>query len=382
MPDERYALADIRNVSSLNTPLYLTKDYVVMSPDTGVVEEVLSRLDRWGYTELLADEQLDVTSLTDQEDEDAGFCIDTDNPDEALLCDAFTAFFGLLDYTEDLFGKIRLGKDIDRAELTQEVQDTMRMMADARAELLRYSEFDYPVDETAVRHAVETMLLTLAIAPVLGLDEARSTELGIAALLHNVGWLRSDRSLQGSAEGIQAHSIAGFRYLREQGLPDSVARVALEHHEHADGSGQPRGVGASKLGAYSKVVALTSSFSSSLSARRFVDDPAEHDKLYELYNPECVLFNKAIRKAMFSVLNRYPIGNVVLLSSGQVGTVIKPNPDYPRQPVVRLMYDGEGNRLSTRKDAHTSPEGVQVLRHLRTREILDLALGKHPELAG
>jgi hypothetical protein len=45
-------------------------------------------------------------------------------------------------------------------------------------------------------------------------------------------------------------------------------------------------------------------------------------------------------------LSLFPLGSLVLLSDAAIGRVIRTNPRLPRAPIVQILIDKEGNRLS------------------------------------
>ncbi len=97
-------------------------------------------------------------------------------------------------------------------------------------------------------HAVNVSVLAMALAERIGLREATVQEIGIAALLHDVGKLLIPLEIlhkPGSLSSeefkvIAQHPLYGAAYLaRVEGLPPLAVLVALEHHLKYDTSGYP-----------------------------------------------------------------------------------------------------------------------------------------------
>jgi HD-GYP domain-containing protein (c-di-GMP phosphodiesterase class II) len=101
-------------------------------------------------------------------------------------------------------------------------------------------------DDYTVAHITNVALLTTAFGEALGFGPAALRELGIAALLHDIGKLRvpaavlneTDRLTDEQRALIRRHPEEGARILLgARGVPELAAIVAFEHHMHVDGTG-------------------------------------------------------------------------------------------------------------------------------------------------
>jgi len=97
-------------------------------------------------------------------------------------------------------------------------------------------------------HAVNVAALSMFQAETLGAKDELLYDIGIAALLHDVGKLFIPREImekEGTLseqewEEIRRHTVYGARYLaRTEGLTRIAPLVALEHHRRYDGQGYP-----------------------------------------------------------------------------------------------------------------------------------------------
>lgn len=105
-------------------------------------------------------------------------------------------------------------------------------------------------DYTTVIHSVNVMALSLGYCVYAGLPTAKTREIGLSALLHDVGKteipasiLKAPRRLSPSEFiKMKAHPAIGHEIIREKNkFGGEVALGALEHHEKLDGSGYPKG---------------------------------------------------------------------------------------------------------------------------------------------
>jgi HD-GYP domain-containing protein (c-di-GMP phosphodiesterase class II) len=98
-------------------------------------------------------------------------------------------------------------------------------------------------------HAVNVSALGMALARHLNLEESVTLDLGLAGLLHDIGFHLLPEAPSGTTATITLderklrweHPIRGAEaLLATQGLPDLVPLVAYEHHMHYDGGGYPQ----------------------------------------------------------------------------------------------------------------------------------------------
>ncbi len=111
-------------------------------------------------------------------------------------------------------------------------------------------------DNYTFTHMVNVSVLTMGQARGLGLDGPLLREFGLAALMHDIGKVRTPIDILNSAEKLTAeeyiimkrHTIDGAEILRQKPeVPALAPVVAFEHHLRLDGSGYPAGVTRSSL---------------------------------------------------------------------------------------------------------------------------------------
>jgi len=103
-------------------------------------------------------------------------------------------------------------------------------------------------------------------------DQARA--MGLAGLLHDVGMTRISQGILTKAgplspqewSEVKNHPWLSYQIMRGQAalacLPLEPLRVALEHHENADGSGYPQSLPLSRQHPWSRVIRLLDTYES------------------------------------------------------------------------------------------------------------------------
>ena len=110
----------------------------------------------------------------------------------------------------------------------------------------------YVYDNYIFTHSLNVTVYTLGLAVELGFNEKQLMEIGMGALLHDVGKMaipveilnKPGRLTADEYEAVKNHAKAGFDMLRR--IPNIsllTAHCAFQHHERLDGTGYPRGLG-------------------------------------------------------------------------------------------------------------------------------------------
>ncbi len=103
-------------------------------------------------------------------------------------------------------------------------------------------------DEYTFTHAANVCILTITQAQSLGISGQALHDIGIAAILHDMGKMfipeeilcKSDHLTDDELARMKQHPLLGARYLMESpGVPRLAAIVAFEHHLRFDRSGYP-----------------------------------------------------------------------------------------------------------------------------------------------
>jgi len=205
-------------------------------------------------------------------------------------------------------------------------------------------------DEYTFVHCVNVSVLSVAIGAALGLPRAALANLGVAALLHDLGKLavapevlnKPDRLTRDEWAQIQRHPLEGVKMLaRMPGLStlmlDSM-EVSFEHHMHADGTGYPKPAGGYRTTVLSRIVAVADVFDALTAHRAYRHRPfTGYEAMAILLGPERSHSDPAVLWALVQGVGLYPAGTVMRTRSGHVVLSASPNPRDSRRPFCRVI---------------------------------------------
>lgn len=265
-----------------------------------------------------------------------------------------------LDVTRDVMSAVRLGRSPSLKRVKRAVQavvDAILTDASSLIGMTTLREFD----EYTFVHSVNVCILAVALGRRLGLSKPQLLELGVAALLHDIGKSRIDPDIlnkRGTLTDeeravVQAHTWQGvlalFALPIGSGRPWRAMVSAHEHHMRVDLSGYPGSVRPRQLGLLSKIIAVADGFDAATSTRVYQDNPwSPADVLQGMRDNARLGFDPIIVKAFVNLTGIYPIGTVVLLDTFELGLVHASNPDEGAlsRPIVRVIADAQGNLRS------------------------------------
>lgn len=212
-------------------------------------------------------------------------------------------------------------------------------------------------DQPHVTHALRVAWLALAVGRTLGLSEAALQDLGVAALLHDVGYAGAEDDGEPAATRHARHGSRGaWRLLRQRGFHEAKVRRAraLLHH-HRDAADRPR----PSLGA--RLLRLVDDYDTLVRSGGAGLEPAE--ALGRIAAAAGAAYDATLAQALVNTLGRWPPGTRLTLDDGRRVRVIAPGAgdahgfEHPRARVERLPDGraGGGEIVDLALPAATAP---------------------------
>ena len=214
-------------------------------------------------------------------------------------------------------------------------------------------------------HSVNVAIISVMTARSMGMNEKMVMEVGMGALMHDVGKIRVPQEILNKPSGLEdyeyeimkEHSWLGYEIVKDNyTLSAYTKNIVLKHHERLDGSGYPFGIDGDKMEPYVRVVALCDVFDAMVSDRCYREQLTVHEVLEVIISQLNQKFDSDVYKHFIKNITVFPPGSVVQLNTGEVGIVLRPNPNFPSRPKLRLIKDPSGEVYSTFKEMDMAEE--------------------------
>jgi HD-GYP domain-containing protein (c-di-GMP phosphodiesterase class II) len=259
--------------------------------------------------------------------------------------------------TKDVINSVRMGKTPSMRKIKRVVQGIVDQILNEETSLIGLTAIrDY--DDYTFTHSVNVCIFAVALGRRLGMTKLQLYELGLSALMHDIGKSRVPVDLlQKSGDlsedewrWVASHPWLGvlalFQFRRQQEqLSYRSMTVAYEHHMKQDLTGYPKPIRPRNLSMTSKIVAVADGYDAATSRRSYQTVP---------YPPPAVLqemrdnpkrgMDAVVVKAFINLLGIYPVGTLVVLDTFELAVVYaaNPNPDALSRPIVKIVSDARG----------------------------------------
>jgi len=200
--------------------------------------------------------------------------------------------------------------------------------------------------DKASHHAVNVSIISLLMGRTFGLSDSEMMDLGVGALMHDVGKLelpervrhREENFTVAETQFYQEHVTHGVAQARRMGLQPGAALVIAQHHEHADGSGFPLRLNSDRMTIASRIVALVNRYDNMCNPHVPSRALTPHEALSLLFAQGKNRYDTAILGAFIRMMGVYPPGSAVQLTDDRYALVMSVNSSRPLKPTV-LVHD-------------------------------------------
>jgi HD-GYP domain-containing protein (c-di-GMP phosphodiesterase class II) len=213
----------------------------------------------------------------------------------------------------------------------------------------------HTTDGYLFHHAVNVAILAGIVGLSKGYNQQQLEELGVGALLFDVGMTRippevRDKKGEYTAEErleMQRHTEIGFDLLRSRfDISLLSAHCALQHHERFDGLGYPRGLKGNEIHEYAQIIAIADVYDALTSVRPYRNRHKPSEAIEYLYGNGNAQFNLDLVKRFCEHVCIYPVSTTVMLNTGQIGVISANHPGAVQRPTVRVLREPDGRAVS------------------------------------
>ncbi len=230
-------------------------------------------------------------------------------------------------------------------------------------------------DSYTFTHMVNVSILTMGQARGLGIEGTLLREIGLSALLHDIGKVKTPAEILNKAEKLtdqefdilRRHPVEGAEILKQTpDIPALAPVVAFEHHLRLDGTGYPFGLSRQTLNLGTMICGVADVYDAMRSQRVYQEAFPTDRILAVLQRNDGKQFDQNLVRRFVQLIGIYPVGNLVRLDTEEVAVVVKAHAPDPYRPRVRLLLDRTGASVSGTRELNLweagegGPQSIQA----------------------
>ena len=310
----------------------MTSDYkILLSKGTVLSKEYIEKLGELDIKEVFVEEEIDTEEVEIVKDE---IGIDFKNKIKRII------------------EKHTFGHSKELIELSRTADNIINSLLEKEGVL----EKIYDIKERSsdiYEHSISVCYLAILVALKMKIPMEKIHDIGVACLLHDLGlrYIMVDYTGRDIGEfskeelrEYKKHPIYGYSALQnESWMSDLSKNIILYHHEHINGSGYPLKV--TSLPFEVKIVNICEQFDEMICGigyRRL----KVYDAIQYLKKNRNIYYDGTILDIFLDFAAVYPAGSYVLTNDGEIGIVVKQNKNHSDKPVIKILYDKSGNKIS------------------------------------
>jgi HD-GYP domain-containing protein (c-di-GMP phosphodiesterase class II) len=207
--------------------------------------------------------------------------------------------------------------------------------------------------DSTYSHSLNVCALSVILAFKLKIPKAKTREIAIGCLLHDIGFtyltmdyhnISIETCTEAEQKEIRKHIIYGYSAVEKMKWLSRTAKdIIISHHERLDGSGYPFHIKKDRIKIGSRIAAVCDEFDSKVYGN-LTRKYKVHDAIDYIVSQAGILFDFNVVKAFVDSVAAYPTGSLVITNQGEVGIVLRQNPQCPTRPVIRIIKNDEGKK--------------------------------------
>jgi HD-GYP domain-containing protein (c-di-GMP phosphodiesterase class II) len=293
---------------------------------------------------------------------------------EDLRETAKKVYFETIGAVKEAITQIRANQYANLRRLKRLTQKAVHLIIEDESILLGLATIKN-YDEYTFNHSVNVAIYALAIGRRLGFTKGTMMELGMAALLHDVGKAKIPREILNKPASLDAGEwdvmkknpvmgaeiALGLKQLSE--ISPRIAIGIFDHQLKNDLSGYPKLFLKKKVSLFGRLIKIGDAYDAMTTPKAYRLVPyTPGQALAVMMNEQGTDFDPVLLKIFIGSIGIYPVGSLILLDTRELGIVFKPNsdPKFMGRPLILLItLDGKAGAKREPVDlTETDEEGI------------------------
>ena len=285
-------------------------------------------------------------------------------------------------FVEDVFGKIRNKKRPNLTEGEDLIEEIVQacLGGNLSQELLIKAQYGDESSSFLTNKAVNVAVFAIFMGDTLGLPKERLAELGLAALLHDIGKIRVPEEILYKEGSLNENELVvlrkyphdSFKILQRLGdRYHNIAECALHLNERLDGSGFPQGLQGEAINLYARILGILELYEAMTHNRPQRQKFTHFEAVKEIIRTKKSAFERELLKAFLNTFGIFPLHCLVKLNSGAIGRVIQTYEDQPLRPKIEIIVDAQDKPVKVPRTIDLREQQVLYIVDTLTEENLN-----------
>ncbi|MDR2097786.1 MAG: HD-GYP domain-containing protein [Spirochaetaceae bacterium] len=350
---KKIAVSFLKTGQKFTGPVYIEGENLFILENTAISPKDIELLSSLGVTGVFT-EGAPLNTGGSVKDAGAGTDKIPASVQKTAVSKTFSALNVLVGELKTIFSAITAKKPANIRLLWHITDNLIHLIKESQNEVMGFTLTENANGFTMEKNAIDTAILSTVMGQALGLSKEKNQELTAAAILHDVGMLRLPENIvkkEGSlseqdVEILKSHTIHSFNIMKKELMyPIYVCQIALQHHEHWDGTGYPRRLSGNYINQRALIVSVADAFIAMINKKAYRNSMTGYQAIKTLVSENASYFSPDVLKLFVKIMGIYPIGSGVLLNNGQIAKIIGNNAAAPLRPVIQLLNDQKGEKI-------------------------------------
>lgn len=314
----------------------------------------------------------------------AGFypCEDEDEADDRIILrPPFADIRNIYGKLKDVLPRFSEGRAMeDTGQLLQHYITKIIELADAYPDALIAAVHIFCEKPYSITHSLHTALLCAVFSKEIEHTGINRGALVGAALTANISMLKLQDNLEEQLakpspeqlEEVRNHPNESVKLLKQYGIGQRLWLDAVRyHHEYADGSGYPMGIGSELVPIEARVISLADQYAAIISQRKTRKAIEPPTCLRNLFLEKGKHFDEEMCLRFIKMMGIYPPGTFVILRNGSHAVVVKrPAAEGKGMNPIVCGYKNAYEHVYPTPAFYNTSEAHYKIEKLRSREKL------------
>jgi HD-GYP domain-containing protein (c-di-GMP phosphodiesterase class II) len=330
-----------------------------------------------------------VLQFSDLDKKGAGKEADTDNSviedlsqEKSIQLDAKDWYQSACRFMGDVFAKVRNQEKPNMAAGEALIEEIVQASLRGKLplELLIMAQYGNATRSFLVNKAVNVTIFAIFMGNTLQLPKERLAELGLAALLHDIGKVRVPEKILHKEAALKDDELAVLRQYPHdsfavlQGLGDKyhyLAECALHVNERMDGSGFSQGLKGDAINPYARIIGILELYEAMTHNRPQRQKLSHFEAVKEIIKTKKSAFQRELYNTFLNTFGIFPLHCLVKLNSGAIGRVIQTYAEQPLRPKIEIIVDAQNKRVKVPRTIDLREQRVLSIADALTEENLN-----------